>query len=171
MTKEQAAAYRKLVQQITSKPAEEIRVLAVRQRSLAAEALRQVRDGAGELVGRWKQYDALDGEIAKHLREGDELEASQKDEDRIARRRQYAYAYLQGRELAEQVAAERADGKTWVAWFQDSAEGAAAAAGAVGSKAGRALDRAAGFLEDGATLLLAAVAVGIVVFAANKGKR
>lgn len=171
LSKADAAAYRKLVAEIVAHPADEIRVLAVQQRSLAAEALRKVRDKAGELVGRWSQYDALDSEIAAHLADGDRLESSQKEEDRIARRRQYAYAYLQGRELAQQVDAERKDGSTYVAWFADSAKGAADAAAAVGKKAGDAVAKVGGLLEDGVTLFAFAGALALVLYASNKGKR
>lgn len=175
MTKEEAERQRELYRQLTSRPADEIRALAVKQRSLTAELLRKVRDLPGEVVGRWDAYDDQDKDVGLKLKAGDELEASTTEEDRIARRRQYAQAYLLARLSAEEISKEKGEGSTWITWWTDAAaevvDAAGKAAEAVGKAAGKALDKVVKTAEDTALYVGGALLLGVVVYAYSRGQR
>ena len=170
MTKEEAAAYRKLYEGLVKKPAEDLRQLAVKQRNLLAGKLRFARDTIGDALERWKQYvDALDA-VDFFIKEGDGLTRNTDEKSRIERRRLYARAALRGNQAAALLDAEVTQGSSAFLLLSESLDVATDTVGKIADKVENVAADVADSVQTTALYVGGAVALGIVAYALTKGR-
>ncbi len=170
MTKEQAAAYRKLYEGLVARPAEQLRQLAVKQRNLLAGKLAYSRDTLGDVLSRWKQYvDAIEA-VDFFIKEGDALTSSTDEKSRVERRRLYARAALRGNQAAAALDAEVSQGSTAFLLLSESVDVAADTATKIADKVGDVVDDVADSLQTTVLYVAGAAALGIVAYALAKGR-
>lgn len=162
-----AAAYKAL----TEKPADESRAVAVAQIEAFATALTSVKDRLGSALGRWKFFDDALAEARNFVTEGDALKASEKEVERIQRRRFYARAYVNLVAAADQLEPEIRSGATWVVLLDEAADTTKKAAEKAADKAADLADK----IGEGLTGLEIVVGLsllgGAIAFGLSRGRR
>lgn len=150
LTKAQAAEARERYKALVARPAEDSRAAAERQREAYAHKVDQLHF-TGPLTKYWHEELI---EIDTFLRHGDELKESDKEADRIERRKFYARAYLRALEDSIRLDEEFASTGPAVLALQDAFAWLGSAAETVAEEAAPTVQKVTTAVKDAGKAVL-----------------